>query len=59
MVKAEVKKAIKGQKVQFMTRSRDYDSDGSEDKMDPMSFQLGKRTIDHMFGGSASYESKR
>ena len=41
-----------------MTQSKDSDSDGNEDYMDMMSFEPSKRTIEHMFGGSASYESK-
>ena len=42
-----------------MAQSRDSDWNGSRDDTDTMSIQPGKRMIDHMVGGSASYESKR
>ena len=59
MVKAEVKKVAKGKKIKVMAQSRYFDSYSSEYDVDSMSFQLDERMIDHMFGGSTSYVSKR
>ena len=41
-----------------MAHNRDANSSSNEDDTNLMSFQLDERTVDHMSGGSTSYESK-
>jgi hypothetical protein len=54
-VREEAEK-MQGKAPQVASQSRDS---GSSDDSDLMPFQGDERMVEHMFGGSASYESKR